>query len=98
VEYRQDLKRIESLVAVVEGGREVKESLLSPNTWLAHRGTSVYQTAWGTDRYGFDYIGVQVSRDPGSKIFWAVSLLFSVSLPLFLFSRRKGRGSGSVSH
>jgi hypothetical protein len=58
---------------------------------LEYKGTSIFQTAWGTDRYGNPYIGVQVARDPAAPLFWVGCVLFSISLPLFLYLRHGRR-------
>ena len=63
----------------------MKEGWLSPRTNVKHRGFTVFQSAMGVDRYGFQYIGIQVSRDPGEPLFWIGAVILSISLPLFLF-------------
>lgn len=89
--WRRDLRAVRGRVAITEGGRELREGRLEVNGRLAHRGTSVYLTAWGRDEYGNAYLGVQASRDPGAPIFWTGAALLGLSAPLFLISRRRGR-------
>jgi hypothetical protein len=89
VAFRQDLKSVRSRVAILEGDVRRKEGWLLPNSRMSYQGTSIYQTAWGTDDYGSRYTGIQVSRDPGAIVFWSGSILLSLSLPFFILARRR---------
>jgi cytochrome c biogenesis protein ResB len=89
VAWRQDLKTVRSLVAILEGERTVKEGWLEPNSRMTYGGTSLFQTAWGFDQYRNPYSGIQVTRDPAAPIFWAGSILFSLVAPLFLLIRHR---------
>ncbi|HEY5998015.1 MAG TPA: cytochrome c biogenesis protein ResB [bacterium] len=92
VAYRRELKSVGVRVAVLEGGREVKQGWLRMNGRLAHRGTSVFLTGWGRDEFGSEYVGVQVSRDPAAPLFWIGCTLFGAStLALFASRSLKGR-------
>lgn len=79
VAYRRELKSVRARVAVLEGGREVKQEWLSTNGRLAHRGASVFLTGWGRDEFGNSYVGIQVSRDPAAPLFWTGCTLFGLS-------------------
>ena len=92
VAYRRELKGVRTRIAVLDGGREVKEEWLTTNDRLAYRETSVFQTGWGRDEFGNLYVGIQVSRDPAAPLFWAGCILFTLSSAMFLFLRqRRGR-------
>lgn len=94
IAYREDLRQVRGLIAVLEEGREVKEQWLAVNARLAHKGTSVFLTGWGSDPYGNEYLTIQISRDPGAPLFWTGCVLLGLSLPLFLARRaRRKRGS-----
>jgi hypothetical protein len=92
VGWRRDVRRVRGLVAVLDGGEQVKKQWLYPNARIGYRGTSIFMTAWGEDQYRNPYIGIQVSRDPGAVLFWIGATLLAVTLPLFLIVRHRGRG------
>lgn len=94
VAFQHVLKKVRGRLAVIDDGVEVKEEWLAVNSRLEYMGTSIFQTAWGTDRYGNPYIGVQVARDPAAPLFWVGCVLFSLAMPLFLFTRHRGRTQG----
>jgi cytochrome c biogenesis protein len=89
VAWREELKTVRTLMAILEGERVVKEEWLVPNSSIGYRGTHLYQTAWGVDEEGNSFVGIQFSRDPGAPIFWAGAVAFGVLLPAFLFVRHR---------
>lgn len=95
IAWRRELRTIRGRVAVIDGGTEVREAWLAVGGRIAHRGTSVFLTAWGEDEYRNPYLGVQVSRDPGAPLFWGGAVLLAAAMPLFLIVRRTG-GRGVV--
>ncbi len=88
--YRDIVKELRSRVSILDEGREVKEGWLTPRSSIAFRGTSVYQITWGKDDQGFEYTGIQVSRDPAAPLFWLGGIVFSLSAILLLILRARG--------
>lgn len=93
VAFRQTVKTVRSRVAIREDGRGVADGWLEPNARLSHRGTSLFQTAYGVDKFGNPYAGIQVTRDPGAPLFWAGCVLFCLTLPAFLYLRHARRSA-----
>ncbi len=91
VAWRQDLKRVRGLVTVLDQGQEVKEEWLSPNGRIGYMGKSIFLTTWGEDEYRNPYLGIQVTKDPGAVIFWIGATLLSLTLPLLVIVRHRGR-------
>lgn len=96
VAWRRDLRMVRGRVAVVDGGGEVKEAWLAVGGRIAHRGASVFLTAWGEDPFRNPYLGIQVSRDPGAPVFWAGAVLLAVTMPLYLLVRGTGASRRAV--
>jgi cytochrome c biogenesis protein ResB len=92
VAYRRVLRGVRSRVAVVDGGRTVREVWIASNDPLSYRGASVSATGWGRDDAGREYVGIQVTRDPAAPLFWAGCVLFSLAAPLLLVARSRRRG------
>ena len=89
VSYSDKLKSVRSRIVIRENGRDIMDGWLVPNGRLSYRGTSLFQTTWGTDRFGNPYTGIQVTRDPGALLFWVGCILFTVTLPVYLAMRRR---------
>ncbi len=87
VAWRRDLKGVRGRIALIEGGAQLREELLGVNEPIAHRGASVFLSAWGEDEFGNPHLGIQVSRDPGAPLFWIGALMLAVSMPLYLLLR-----------
>jgi lysophospholipase L1-like esterase len=94
VAWRQDLKTVRSLVAILDGERVVQEGWLEPNGRMTFGRTNLFQTAWGVDQYRNPFSGIQVVKDPGAPLFWAGCVLFSLAAPLFLVVRHGRERSG----
>lgn len=100
--FRDDLRSVRSLIQVVEGAAVAVEGWLGPNERIAHRGTNIFQTAWGADEFGNRFVGLQFVRDPGAPLFWAGCALLAVLMPAYLFQRHGWRiaspGAGADGH
>lgn len=92
VAYFRELRNIRGLLTIEDEGRPGRTVWISPTTGVAHRGTRLYQTAWGVHPEEGPYIGLQVSRDPFASLFWGGCALLSLSLPLFVVSRLRQTG------
>jgi hypothetical protein len=90
VAYRADIREIGATISLHEEGARVAGGWVDSRTRIAHRGLSLFLTAWGTDPEGRRYCGIQVVRDPGALFFWAGCTLFvlATTLHLVLKSRR----------
>jgi len=87
VAWRRDLREVVGKVAIRERGRTVLEEQLRVNGRMSYRGWNVFLTGWGRDEFGNDFAGIQMTREPGSILFWAGAVLFSVCLPAFVLLR-----------
>ncbi len=77
------VRRVEARVRVLgPGGKTVRNAVIAVNEPLVHAGVRVYLTAWGTDPYGFGWVGFQITRDPSQPLVWAGSLGFVLGLGL----------------
>ncbi|WP_025324404.1 cytochrome c biogenesis protein ResB [Deferrisoma camini] len=77
------LRRVEARVRVLgPGGETVRQAVIAVNEPLVHAGVRVYLTAWGTDPYGFGWVGFQITRDPGQPLVWTGSACFVLGLGL----------------
>jgi hypothetical protein len=102
VAWRRDLREVGSGISIREQGQIVARRLLRVNERLSHRGWNIYLTGWGRDDYGSDYVGLQVTREPGASAFWVGSALLGVCVPAFLLlrhgkTRRKDGGGDSAA-
>lgn len=87
VAYSRELRNVRGLVTIVDEGRPDRTVWISPTSGITHRGTNLYQTAWGVHPELGRYLGLQVSRDPFAPLFWGGCTLLCLSLPLFVISR-----------
>lgn len=84
VAWRRDLREVRGQVAIRERGRIVQQDRLRVNGRMSFRGWNLYLTGWGRDEFGNEFVGIQVTRDPGAVLFWTGSVLFMVCLAAFL--------------
>lgn len=100
VAWRSEVKAARAEASILSGGVAVARGVLEPNGRLGYGGTSYYLTAWGTDRFGIPFCGIQAARDPGAPLFWAGCVLLVLATPLHLLARRRrgtpGPPSGGV--
>lgn len=81
-----EVKRAEATVAVVgERGEVLRQQVVAVNEPLVYRGSRIYLTAWGEDRYRNPHVGLQITRDPGQPLVWAGAVALSLGLFLLLF-------------
>lgn len=99
VAYTRELRNVRGLVTITEAGSPDVTAWISPTDRIAHRGTNLYQTAWGVHPEQGPYIGLQVSRDPFAALFWGGCALLGLALPLFVIARlrRAGRNTPADS-
>jgi hypothetical protein len=89
IAYRRDLRAVGGRIAILEGGRVVREAWLEVNGGVSYRGTQFFLTVWGADQFGNQFLGIQYSRDPLAPVFWAGAVLLAVLLPFFLMLRHR---------
>lgn len=81
VQFRDPiLRQMESDVAILENGQVVKHGTIRVNEPLTWKGVTIYQTAYGRDKYGLWTTGFQLSQDPGEAIVWVASVLLVLGL------------------
>ncbi len=78
-----EVRRAEAQVAVLDGrGRTLRRAVVAVNEPLVHGGLRIFLTAWGSDPYGFPFVGFQIVRDPAQPLVWAGAALLVVGLGL----------------
>jgi hypothetical protein len=74
-------------VTILDEGRPDRTAWISPTDPVTHRGTHLYQTAWGVHPEHGRYLGLQVGRDPWAPLFWGGCVLLGVSVTLLVVAR-----------
>ncbi len=81
-----------ALVRFSSGGGRTEEREIRINRPARYGGRSFCIVSVGEDPYRNPYVGLQITREPGERIFWAGALLFGLCLCAHPIAKRSGRG------
>lgn len=74
---------------VLRGSEGEIRKKISINDPLDYKGYKFYLIETGKDPFGFDYVGIQITKDVFQYIIWFGSVLLSISLILYPFVQTK---------
>jgi hypothetical protein len=69
-------------------GRQSEEREIGINRPARYGGYNFCLVNVGVDKFGFEYAGLQMTREPGEGFFWAGALTFALSIPFHFFGKR----------
>lgn len=95
--YKSQPRSVRSRLSIREGGATVREGWLAPNGRMLHGGLRLSMTAWGLDRDGRGFVGIQMVRNPGAPLFWAGCVLLAIAVPVCLACRRRAKATPPVT-
>lgn len=86
-----------ALVRFSPPGGQPEEREIRINRPARYGNRSFCIVAMGEDPYRNPYVGLQITREPGERFFWAGAILFGICLCAHLFAKRAGRGLSDLA-